>query len=388
MTRCVYFDNSATTPVSERAARKALEAMTESWGNPSSVHGKGVEAERLVTEARARVIRALGVKNPRAGSLFFTGSGTEADNMAITGVLRAKSFRGTPRVITTDSEHPAVLNPLREAELQGVEVIHLRTVGGVLDFDELTDALTPNTVLISLMRVNNETGAIYDVKDAFALAKEKCPDIVTHCDAIQGFTKLDCDPKKLNADLVAVSGHKIGATKGIGALWCDGSLLTKKKITPIVFGGGQESGYRSGTENVPGIVAFGEAALERADTMKADHAHVSALRQALIERLPDDVTVNIPQGEYLPHILSLTVPGIKSEVLVRALSAEGIYLSAGSACSSKKLKTSTALTAFGLAPEEADSTVRVSLSHRNTEEETAIFCEVLRSAMTRLARKR
>lgn len=388
MTTSIYFDNSATTPVSERAARKAFAAMTETWGNPSSVHGKGVEAERLVTEARARLVRALGVKNPRMGSLFFTGSGTEADNMAITGVLRAKSFRGTPRVITTDSEHPAVLNPLREAELQGAEVIRLRTVGGVLDFDELTDALTPNTVLISLMRVNNETGAIYDVRGAFALAKEKCPDIVTHCDAIQGFTKLDCDPKKLNADLVAISGHKVGAPKGIGALWCDGTLLTKKKITPIVFGGGQESGYRSGTENVPGIVAFGEAAWERADTMKADCAHVSTLRQALIERLPDGVTVNTPQGEYLPHILSLTVPGIKSEVLVRALSAEGIYLSAGSACSSKKLKTSTALTAFGLAPEEADSTVRVSLSHRNTAEETAIFCEALRSAMGRLARKR
>ena len=179
MSRSIYFDNSATTPVSDRAARKAYEAMTETWGNPSSVHGKGVEAERLVTEARTRLVRALGVKNPRMGSLFFTGSGTEADNMAITGVLRAKSFRGTPRVITTDSEHPAVLNPLREAELQGAEVIRLRTVGGVLDFDELTDALTPNTVLLSLMRVNNETGAVYNVKDAFALAKEKCPDIVT-----------------------------------------------------------------------------------------------------------------------------------------------------------------------------------------------------------------
>ncbi len=388
MSHSIYFDNSATTPVSERAVRKALEAMTEAWGNPSSVHGKGVEAERLVTEARTRLVRALGVKNPRMGSLFFTGSGTEADNMAITGVLQAKSFRGTPRVIATDSEHPAVLNPLREAELRGVEVIRLGTQGGVIDLDELSDALTPNTVLLSLMRVNNETGAIYNGKDAFALAKEKCPDIVTHCDAIQGFTKLDCDPKKLNADLISVSGHKIGAPKGIGALWCDGTLLTKKKITPIIFGGGQENGYRSGTENVPGIVAFGEAAWERSETQAADMAHVTSLREALLMALPMGVFVNTPKEQYLPHIISLTVPGIKSEVLVRALSAEGIYLSAGSACSSKKLKTSTALTAFGLAPEAADSTVRVSLSHRNTVEETAIFCEALRSAMARLARKR
>ncbi len=386
--KTVYFDNSATTPVSEAVAKKAYEAMTEWWGNPSSVHGKGVEAERLLSEARASLVRALGVKNPRSGSLFFTGSGTEADNMAITGVLNAKIFRGTPRVITTDSEHPAVLNPIQEAEGKGFEVVRLKTVGGVLDLEELKAALTPNTVLISLMRVNNETGAVYDVKRAFALAKERCPDIVTHCDAIQAFTKLDCDPKKLNADLISVSGHKIGAPKGVGALWCDGTLLTKKKIVPIVFGGGQESGYRSGTENVPGIAAFGCAANERAAARETDYADVQVLRKHLIDQLPVGVTVNLPKGEYLPHIISLTVPHIKSEVLVRALSAEGIYLSAGSACSSKKLKTSTALTAFGLAPEAADSTVRISLSHHNTEEEIARFRDALTSAMARLAKIR
>lgn len=383
----VYLDNSATTPVSERAARKAWEAMTEAWGNPSSVHGKGLEAEKMVAEARAHLIRALGLKQPRGGALFFTGSGTEADNMAITGVLNAKTFRGMPRIITTDSEHPAVLNPIRAAEEKGCEVVRLKTVGGILDFDELSDALTSNTVLISLMRVNNETGAVYDVKRAFALAKEKCPDIVTHCDAIQGFTKLDCDPKRLNADLVAVSGHKIGAPKGIGALWCDGVLLTKKKIVPLVLGGGQENGYRSGTENVPGIVAFGEAALERSEGIAADLAYVTSLREALLEVLPEGIIVNTPKEMYLPHIISLTVPGIKSEVLVRALSTEGIYLSAGSACSSKKLKTSTALTAFGLNPDAADSTIRVSLSSRNTEEEMTILGKALASAMMRLARK-
>jgi len=386
--RTVYFDNSATTPVSEVAAKKAWEAMTEQWGNPSSVHGKGVEAERLLSEARASLIHALGVKNPRAGSLFFTGSGTEADNMAITGVLNAKTFRGTPRIITTDSEHPAVLNPIREAEGKGFEVIRLKTTGGVLDMAELKEALTPGTVLISLMYVNNETGAVYDVKSAFALAKELCPDIVTHCDAIQAFTKLDCDPKKLKVDLLSVSGHKIGAPKGIGALWCDGTLLTKKKIVPIVHGGGQENGYRSGTENVPGIAAFGCAAKERSAVRETDYAYVKALREHLLEQLPEGVIVNLPRGEYLPHIVSLTVPHIKSEVLVRALSAEGIYLSAGSACSSKKLKTSTALTAFGLAPEAADSTVRISLSHRNTEEEVALFRDALTAAMARLAKIR
>lgn len=383
----IYFDNSATTKVMPQAAKRAYEVMTEDCGNPSSVHGMGVKAQNILASARETVLSSLGVRPRGNYTLFFTGSGTEADNMAVNGVLYAKSFRFRPRIITTNSEHPAVLSPLTEAEKKGFEVVYLSTKNGKLDLDELKNALTPEAVLLSIMRVNNETGAVYDVKGAFSLAKELCPDIITHCDAIQGYMKLKCDPAKLGADLISISAHKIGAPKGVGALICNNALITSKRISPIVFGGGQENGYRSGTENMPGIAAFSEAVRLRSKTFNEDCERVSALRERLISALPEDVTVNTASGEYLPHIISLSAKGIKSEVLVRALSSEGIYISAGSACSSKKLKTSTVLTAFGLTPDIADSTVRVSLCPENTEEECDIFVQKLREALGRLARK-
>ena len=383
----IYFDNSATTRVSEASAAGIMKALAE-WGNPCSVHGRGVGAEKLVTEAENNIIKALGVKNPRSGRLIFTGSGTEADNLAISGTIYCRKYRFKPRIITTDSEHPAVANTVREAEMNGFDVVRLSTKGGLIDYDELYSALTPETVLISVMRVNNETGAVYDIGKIFAMAKERCPDVITHCDAVQGFLKINCSPSKLLADLVTVSGHKIGAPKGIGALWCDNSLMVHKRIKPIIFGGGQEGGYRSGTENVCGIAGMGEASKERFTVMSEDYEKVSYLRSLLISRLPDGAEVNLPQGEYLPNIVSLYVPGIKSEVLVRCLSAKGIYISAGSACSAKKLKTSSVLTAFGLTPDRADSTVRISFSHENTSREIEIFTDELSDAMKSLAAKK
>ena len=236
----IYFDNSATTRVSEAALDAAERALRCDWGNPSSVHGKGIEAERLVSAARAEIVKALGVKNPRSGRLIFTGSGTEADNLAISGSIYGKKYRFRPRIVTTDSEHPAVANTLNFAEAHGFEVIRLSTKGGIIDDEELYSALTPETVLVSVMRVNNETGAVYDVGKIFSLAKQRCPEAVTHCDAVQGFLKLNCAPSKLNADLVTVSGHKIGAPKGIGALWCSEELIFHKRLKPVIFGGGQE----------------------------------------------------------------------------------------------------------------------------------------------------
>jgi cysteine desulfurase len=199
--------------------------------------------------------------------------------------------------------------------------------------------------------------------------------------------KINCDPSKLKADLISVSGHKIGAPKGIGALVCHNSLITKKIITPIIFGGGQENGYRSGTENMPGIAALSEAVRIKKASADFDKENVIAVREAIISSLPEGVSVNLPKGEYLPNIISLCAHGVKSEVLVRALSTEGICVSAGSACSSKKLKTSTALTAFGLTPDRADSTFRVSLSGENTVEEASAFCSVLGEVLKRLAKK-
>ena len=364
-----------------------MRVMTEDYGNPSSVHSMGVSSKKLLDTARATVLSSLGVRARGNYTLFFTSSGTEADNMAISGVIYSKKYRFTPRIITTDSEHPAVLNPVAEAERRGFEVVRLKSINGVIDMNELRQALTENTVLVSVMRVNNETGAVYDVKRIFSTVKELCPDAVTHTDAVQGYMKVGCDPAKLGADLISISGHKIGAPKGIGALLCENSLITRRILNPIVFGGGQENGYRSGTENMAGIVAMAEAVRIKKALMDTDYEKVTALRSVILENLPGTVSVNTPAGEYVPHIISLTATGVKSEVLVRALSSEGICVSAGSACSSKKLKTSTALTAFGLTPDIADSTFRVSLSPHNTEDEAKIFCAVLGQVLERLAKK-
>ncbi len=384
----IYFDNSATTKVLKSAADAAYKVMTEEYGNPSSVHGKGVTATNILSEARNAVLSSLGVRPRGNYTVFFTGSGTESDNMAITGVLSAKNYRFKPRVITTDSEHPAVLSPLSEAEKNGFDVVRLSTREGVIDMNELMSALTDETVLVSVMLVNNETGALYDVKSIFTEVKKRCPNALTHCDAIQAYMKLPINLPKLGCDLMTVSAHKIGAPKGVGALICENTLLTKKQISPVIFGGGQEQGLRSGTENLPGIAAFSAAISEHKNKINESYEYISSLREKLISLLPDGVTVNVPKNEYLPHIISMTAEGIKSEVLVRALSAEGIYISAGSACSSKKLKTSSVLTAYGHTPDKADSTVRVSLSHHNTEEEIEIFAKTLNETLNKLVRKR
>lgn len=384
----IYFDNSATTRVLDCAADKAYKVMTDAYGNPSSVHGMGIEAGKILSDSRNTVSASLGIRQRGSHSVFFVASGTESDNMAINGVLYSKNFRFKPRIITTDSEHPAVMAQLNEAEKKGFDVVRLSTKGGIIDLDEFRRSLTPETVLVSVMMVNNETGAIYDVKRIFSEAKAINPDVITHCDAIQAYMKLEINPSRLGCDLMSISAHKIGAPKGVGALICDNSLITKKKISPIVFGGGQEQGMRSGTENLPGIAAFAEAVSYHKSRMSESYEHVKSLRQRLVSALPCGVTVNTPLGEYLPHIISMTAEGVKSEVLVRALSSEGIYVSAGSACSSKKLKTSTVLTSFGLTPDEADSTIRVSLSAFNTEEETDIFCQTLEAILGRLVKKR
>lgn len=383
----IYFDNSSTTALTPRVLQRVTETLNI-YGNPSSVHSKGIEAERILSEARAAIIKGLGIKNSRSGKIIFTASGTEADNMALLGIAHSKNYRFTPRIIISDSEHPAVLAPAKKLEDEGFDVARLKTVGGIIDFDELEKALTPETILVSIMRVNNETGAVYDLKRAFEIVRQKCPDTVKHCDAVQGFMKINCNPAWLGADVLSLSGHKINAPKGVGALWCAESLITQKRLQPIVFGGGQEDGFRSGTENISGIAGFAEAVQEKIDTVSSDYEKVTVLAGYIKSKLPDGIILNTPQGEYLPHIISIRVPGVKSEVLVRYMSGEGIYISAGSACSAKKLKTSSTLTAFGLTPEEADCTVRVSISAYNNSEEADVFLECLKNAAERLVKNK
>ena len=383
----IYLDNSATTPLSERVKARLTEVM-ELYGNPSSLHPLGQSAEAAVEEARGRVARAIGLR-PRSneGRIIFTSSGTEASALAIFGSAYAKKRRGATRILTTDSEHPSVLRAMERLAEDGFEVIRIPTKGGVLDRAALDAALDKPILLASFMLVNNETGAVYAVGDAFRAIKRAYPDALTHCDAVQGFMKLPFTPATLSADMITVSGHKIHAPKGIGALYASEAVIKAKKLIPYLVGGGQESGMRSGTENVLGIVAFGEAAEElRLCREEARHT-VEALRAYAEERLsPLSVRINRPAGELLPHILHLTLPDIKSETMLHALSADGICVSSGSACSSHSKNPSGALIAFGMSAHEADCSLRISLSHYNTEKDIDALVESLQKNLDRLVR--
>ncbi len=367
----IYLDNSATTalcPEAEDAVRDAIRC----YGNPSSLHFMGQNARKAVEDARKQLLAALDVRLPSTRQVVFTSCGSEANNLAIYGVIRAKKFRFLPRIITTDSEHPSVLEPLKDLERQGAaEIVKLSTKGGRIDLGELDAALNERTVLLSLMQVNNETGAVYDVAAAFALAKRKIPTLLTHTDLTQGFLKVL--PRggydRLGADLITVSGHKIHAPKGVGALIVSADVLKSKRLIPRLHGGGQEGGLRSGTENVMGIAALGAAAKAVKATAADDIARMTALRSVFIGALPESVRINRPDGECAPHIVSLTLPRIKSQSALNALSAKGICVSSGSACSSHGGHGSYVLLAFGLSPEAADCTLRVSLSRYTQESE-------------------
>lgn len=379
----VYLDSSATTRVSDAAAKKMIEAATVIWGNPSSLHNVGLEAERLLTEARLRVLTALGVRNGKKENLVFSGSGTEANNLALFGVAHAKAHNHGKQIIITDSEHSSVRESARRLSEEGYRVCSLPTRGGVLDFEALEQALQYETVLISCMLVNNETGARYEVERAFAMTKRRYPNAVTHCDAVQGFLKVPFTPEKLGADLISVSSHKVHGPKGVGALYVSSPTLKAKRIVPLICGGGQESGLRSGTENIPGIAAFGEAVLAG---FSADAA--LATRAYLLSHLPEEVTPNIPVGQYAPHIVSLSLPSIRSETMVHFLSSRGICVSSGSACASNAVSHgSAALAAFGLDAKRADSTIRVSFDDAVTTEEIDCFLAALREGIATLVRR-
>lgn len=382
----IYLDNSATTEISVAAKKKMTEAM-EIYGNPSSRHGMGLEAKRLLDHARERVGAALGVPRPNPENLIFTSCGSEANNQAILGSLYSKEKRRQNKVITTNSEHPAVENVMRKLERDGFEVVRISTKGGVINEAEFMAALDSNVALVSLMLVNNETGAHYDVKKLFTAVKRKCPEAVTHCDAVQGFLKVPFTPKMLNADMVSVSAHKIHGPKGVGALYVSPEIIKMKKIIPYIIGGGQEGGYRSGTENILGIVGFGQAAEEGRARFAENVANMTALRDLCSERsIEAGARPNLPIGQRAPHVLSLTLPSIKSETMLNFLSSKGICVSAGSACSSHSRHISSSLVGFGLSEAEADTTIRISFSEYNTEEDVLAFADALREGIETLVK--
>ena len=382
----IYLDNSATTEISAAAKSSMVSAM-EAYGNPSSKHRLGIDGRAIIDKARAQVASALGAGRVGAENLLFTSCGSEANNMAILGCLYSKEKRRANRVITTDSEHPSVENVMRKIEKDGFEVIRLSTKGGVINPVELDAALNDNVAMVSFMLVNNETGAVYDLKSLFATVKRKCSDAVTHCDAVQGFMKVPFTVKSLGADMISVSAHKIHGPKGVGALYISPEIIKMKKIVPYIIGGGQEGGYRSGTENTVGIAGFGAAAEEAKAAFSANCAKMTALRE-LCEKKAVEVgaRANVPTHNRAPHVLSLTLPSIKSETMLNYLSGKGFCVSAGSACSSHSRHISSSLVGFGLTEQEADCTIRVSFSEYNTETEVEDFCTALGEGIDSLVR--
>ncbi len=381
----IYLDNSATTPLLP-SVKEAMIAAMDTFGNPSSLHSAGLDAEKLVRLARERIYRALAIKNPDGYRVIFTASGSEANNQILFGVASAKKYRFIPRIVTTDSEHPSISEPLAVLEARGIEVVRLSTKNGAIDLDELRAAITKNTVLLSIMTVNNETGAKYDLKSAFSLAKRLNPAIITHTDCVQGFLKVPFSPELISCDALSISAHKIGGPKGVGALVLVKPLITSKKVAPLIYGGGQESGLRSGTENTLGIVGFGVAAEAGAESLSAFTGHALQLREIFAGAIPEGARINEPVA-YAPHIISLTLPRLRSETVLHFLSAKGIFVSSGSACASNKKGANYVLPAFGLSDDEADTTLRISFSRDTTAADLLACANAIGEAMETLVKK-
>lgn len=378
----VYLDNSATTKAYPEVAGLVVDIMTKEYGNPSSMHTKGVEAEKYIKYAKKTIADIMKVQTKE---IFFTSGGTESDNWALIGCARA-NCRAGKHLITTKIEHPAVLQTMEYLQEEGFEVTYLPVDKmGRIRLEDLGKAIRPDTILVSVMYVNNEVGSIQPIEEAGALIKRMNPRTLFHVDAVQGFGKLKMLPKKWNIDLVSVSGHKIHGPKGVGFLFID----EKVKIKPIIYGGGQQRGYRSGTDNVPGIAGLGKACELIYKDLGEETKRLDALKQQFVKGLSrmEDVYFNGPLDETgAPHIVSVSVAGIRSEVLLHALEEKGIYISAGSACSSHKHTLSATLESMGVERKLMDSTLRFSFSIFTTKEEIEYTLQCLYSLVPMLRR--
>ena len=383
----IYLDNSATTKICDEALEKYVEVSREVYGNPSSLHAMGYEAEKILNNVRSEVCNSLGAKG---ASVIFTASGTEANNLAIIGrALSKERYRKGAKIITTMGEHASVDAPLAMLEGMGFKIAKIPTTGGEIDMATLESELTRDTVLVSMMMVNNETGALYDTASVKALMKAKSPEAILHIDATQSYLKLPFTKVKSGWDMITISSHKIEGPKGVGALVVDPTVIKAKGLSPLTLGGGQEGGFRSGTENVPGIAAFGEAVKIGFSNLTDRYRKMQSLRTYLVNRLSElnELKISQPKAN-APHIVNITLPKIKSETMLHYLSSLGIYVSSGSACSSNGGHFSSALTAFGRSESEADSSIRISLSYRNTEEDIDGLIDGLNSGLAKLSRMR
>lgn len=386
----IYLDNSATTKICDEALEKYNTVSREIFGNPSSLHSLGLLAEKELDDTRQALLSSLG---ERDSAVIFTASGSEANNLAIIGRALAKErFRRGAKIITTKGEHASVYSPIESLKKMGLKTAEIPTLNGKIDTDALISELTPDVILVSFMMVNNETGALYDIASLAKLIKARCPEALFHVDATQSYMKVKFTKRAIGADMITVSSHKIEGPKGVGALVVDKKILKSQGLAPIILGGGQEDGLRSGTENVPGVAAFGEAIRVGVKNFDKNAEKMNTLREYLIEKIRStdtlsEITMTLPES-HAPHILNITMPKIKSESVLHYLSSLGIFVSSGSACSSNSNHTSSALTAYGKTADEADSSIRISLSHRNNKEDIDALCEGLCSAISKLARKK
>ena len=407
----VYLDNSATTRPYTEVADAMARIMTEDYGNPSSMHMLGVNAEKHLTEATGILTGTLKCK---PGEILYTSGGTESDNMALFGVAHARRRAGK-HIITTHIEHPAVLEPCACLEKEGYEISYLGTdARGCIDLDELGSLIRPDTVLVSIMHTNNEIGSLQPIEAAGTLIKKKNPDCIFHVDAVQGYAKDTIIPKKLNIDLMSVSAHKFHGPRGVGFLY----IKDKTRIDPIIYGGGQQHGMRSGTENVAGIYGMALAAQMSYRNLDEDLRRMYGLKKQFIDELVslEGVSINgipvmtsgedgIESGDALtsvdtdvadmatirgalgaPHIISASFEGVRSEVLLHALEEKGIYVSAGSACATNRPHVSSTLTAIGLRKDLLDSTIRFSMSTSTTREELEYTLSALSELLPTLRR--
>lgn len=378
----VYLDNSATTRCSERAKDLMVKVLMEDYGNPSSLHMKGVEAENYIKEAKKKIAKTLKVDEKE---ILFTSGGTESNNTALIGAALANKRAGN-HIITTSIEHASVSAVTGYLEELGFRVTYLKVdADGIISLDELREAVCEDTILVSMMMVNNEIGAVEPIEEAIKVIKEKNPNTLVHVDAIQAYGKYRIFPKKLGIDMLSVSGHKIHAPKGTGFLF----IKDKTKVKPLIYGGGQQKGMRSGTENVPGVAALGESAEEIYENFEEKIDHLYQIKQRFVEGVLkiEGVSVNGKTGrDSAPQIVSVSIDGVRSEVMLHTLEDRKIYVSAGSACSSNKPSVSHTLTNIGLKGSLRDSTIRFSFSVHTTEEEIDYALEVMNEVVPKLRR--
>ena len=366
----IYLDNSATTKPCKEAVEAVTRAMTENWGNPSALYAFGIDTARQLRTARHTVAAAMGAEPDR---VFFTSGGTEADNWAIFSTVKRLGKRGK-HIITTAIEHHAILNCMHELEAQGYEVTYLQPDAlGNISAADLKAALRKDTILVSIMMVNNEAGSVLPIAQMAKLVHKLCPDAIFHTDAVQGFLKIPFSAKTLGADLISVSSHKVHGPKGAGALYISPRL---KSFPALLQGGGQEGGYRSGTEGTPAIFGFAAACAAVSATFKEDARRETEMLNVLIGEIDKLEGIRVNGSHEAPHILSLSIPGVPTQNTINILQDHGICVSAGSACA--KGHRSHVLEAMKLSPEVMDGSFRISLCRDTTSEELETFLSVLR----------